>query len=84
MALHSLPLQISRQQAQLGLKEDGSFQIRNVGRHLMQVNGVPLGTGASLPVPHLSLVDISGIPLLLMINAAAVARVLRRSQQVLQ
>lgn len=45
----------------------------------MHVDGAPCTQFESVPLGHLSLLEVGGVRLLFMINMAAIARVLRRS-----
>ena len=72
---------VSRLQAQLLLRPDGAFWLTNVGRRAMAVDGAPLARGEAARVGHLSLLEVGGLRLLVLVNAPAVARALARVEQ---
>ena len=71
---------VSRQQAHLSLCPDGSFLFTNLGRRTVFVNGMQLVQHHSIPLHHLSLIDLAGIHLLFVVNHLAVHRLVVRSQ----
>lgn len=70
---------VSRLQAQLLLTADGSWSIHNNGRAPLAVNGTQVPRGSTVPLPHLSLLEVSDLPLLFMVNSMAVQRAVARS-----
>ncbi|GAX83237.1 hypothetical protein CEUSTIGMA_g10663.t1 [Chlamydomonas eustigma] len=70
---------VSRRQAFLSLLPDGSFQIQNVGKRLLQVDGKVLQQFQTESMNHLSVVEIGECRLMFMVNSLAVQRVLNRT-----
>ncbi|WIA10524.1 hypothetical protein OEZ85_010712 [Tetradesmus obliquus] len=70
---------VSRLQAQLSLGLDGVWSIRNTGRAPLAVNGRKVSRGSAAPLPHLSLLEVGGEPLLFMVNGLALRRAVARS-----
>jgi hypothetical protein len=70
---------VSRRQAFLSLLPDGSFQIQNVGKQQMQVDGKLVKQFQTVPLHHLSVAEVGECRLMFMVNCLAVQRVLRRS-----
>jgi hypothetical protein len=70
---------VSRNQAYLSLQPDGAFHLENIGRQSMHVDGIHVAPASGTTVQHLSLIEVGGVRLLLIINSEAVERILRRS-----
>ena len=71
--------QFNSMQAYLTLGPDGAFQIENVGRQQLFVDGAGVAQFSGASLRHLSLVEVGGVRLMFMINAAAMERILKRS-----
>ncbi|KAF5840948.1 hypothetical protein DUNSADRAFT_14972 [Dunaliella salina] len=73
---------VSRRQAYLTLEADGRFKITNAGQRLIVVDGKQVQQFESAGVDHLSLIEVGDVPLLLLVNKAAVQRIQRRTRRV--
>ncbi|GBG88269.1 hypothetical protein CBR_g46835 [Chara braunii] len=59
---------VSRQQAYIRLKQDGSFCLRNVGRRVLLVNNQPIEIGQRTKLENNSLIEVGGMRLIFEIN----------------
>eukprot|EP00271_Cylindrocystis_brebissonii_P002274 TRINITY_DN12770_c0_g1_i1.p1 TRINITY_DN12770_c0_g1~~TRINITY_DN12770_c0_g1_i1.p1 ORF type:complete len:792 (+),score=217.62 TRINITY_DN12770_c0_g1_i1:53-2377(+) len=59
---------VSRQQAQIKLKEDGVFYLRNVGRRTLMVNKAVVETGQRAILGNCCLLEVGGMRLIFAIN----------------
>eukprot|EP00775_Hariotina_reticulata_P007147 gene7147-7362_t len=70
---------VSRLQAQLTLCSDGVWSIRNTGRAKLVVNGSKVPQNDQVALPHLSVLEAGGLPLLFMTNSLGMLRASARS-----
>ena len=72
---------VSRRQAFLALDADGRFTLTNTGQQPLMVDSQAVHQFGKAPLGHLSLVEVGGVALLLLVNQAAVERVVRRTRR---
>lgn len=65
---------MSRHAARICLESDGQFHVHNTGQKVIHVNATEVPPSKSAPLPHLSLLSISGTHLLFMANLNALRR----------
>ena len=79
--LAHLARQISRFQSIIQLKSNGNFYIRNIGKHIMFVNGCELLPSQKRLLNHNSLIQIGAINLVFEINKTLWNKIKRQSNQ---
>ncbi|KAK9826514.1 hypothetical protein WJX81_008639 [Elliptochloris bilobata] len=79
LALEGPAARVSRQQARLVLRSPGRHTLANTGRRALTVDNRRVAQGEATQVAHLSLVEVGGIRLLLLVNPAALRRLASRS-----
>uniref|UniRef100_A0A7N0UII5 FHA domain-containing protein n=1 Tax=Kalanchoe fedtschenkoi TaxID=63787 RepID=A0A7N0UII5_KALFE len=72
---------VSRQQASIKLEADGSFTVKNLGKHCISVNGTELGTGQFMTLSLSNLIEIRGMSFVFEANHKSVHRFLASIKQ---
>ncbi|KAG6517793.1 hypothetical protein ZIOFF_021191 [Zingiber officinale] len=70
---------ISRFQATIKMRKDGSFVLKNFGKHSIFVNGKEVATKSWIHLKSESLVEVMSMPLMFEVNETAVRRYVAKS-----
>lgn len=78
LTLEGAGTKLSRYSCFIDLDMRYGFILHNIARQTVLVNNVPVETGKKAKLPHLSLIEISGVELLFQVNAHALTRLCMR------